>query len=522
MRDCGNAFGSSAALAARAGYSSPVAPRLRPVWRKIRTLGVIAALAFCVSARARPNLVVVLIDDMGWRDTGFAGNKTIRTPNLDRLAHEGIIFTQAYAAAPNCAPTRACLMTGQYTPRHGVYTVVDERHSPGQPTHKIMAAESRPDLATEAVTVAELLRDAGYATGMVGMWNLGRGKRGPCTPTGQGFDSYIEPKGLGFERDAYFNAAGEYLTDKLTDAAIDFVQEQKNPFFLYAAYHAVHGPFDPKPELMRSSPGLPQAEGGSTNRSRLLRQPFPNNPTPRAELRWASEKPALLREPSHNSGEDAAYAATVEALDANIGRLVAALPRDTVLLFTSDNGGTGRYVKPLRGGKGTLYEGGIRVPAFAWGSGITPNQRSAEPISTIDILPTLLDLASIALPERVDGVSLVPLWNGESLERDALFWHFPCYVGPGVPASAVRRGSHKFIQFFEDGELQLYDLSQDPEEKNSLAQKEPELTSRLHKRLIQWQTQLSAACPTAPNPNYDPSAVKQKGRDQRNKGGRKK
>ena len=513
---------SESALALRRGRATWAPSLGYAVWRGIRALALVAASALLtVQAQAQPNLVVVLIDDMGWRDTGFAGNKTTQTPNLDRLAREGIIFTEAYAAAPNCAPTRACLMTGQYTPRHGVYTVVDERHSPGQPTHKIMAAESRPELATEAVTVAELLQDAGYATGMVGMWNLGRGKRGPCTPTGQGFDLYVEPKGIGFERDAYFNAKGEYLTDKLTDAAIDFVQKQRGPFFLYAAYHAVHGPFDPKPELLRSSPGSPRPEGRSTKPSRLPRQPLPNDSTPSADLRWPRGEAALLKEPNHGSGEDAAYAATIEALDASIGRLVAALPENTVLIFTSDNGGTGRYVKPLRGGKGALYEGGLRVPAFAWGSGIKPNQKSAEPISTIDILPTLLELAGIPLTAQVDGLSLMPLWNDTSLERDALFWHFPCYVGPGVPASAMRQGTYKLIQFFEDGELQLYDLSEDPEENNNLARDEPELTLRLHKRLEQWQANLDAARPTAPNPNYDPSAVKQRGRGQKNKERRK-
>lgn len=432
----------------------------------------IAALAACAQLQARPNLVVILIDDMGWRDTGFAGNETIQTPNLDRLAKSGIVFTQAYAAAPNCAPTRACLMTGQYTPRHGVYTVLDERHTPGQPNHKIMASASKAELNSEAVTVAEALQDAGYATGMVGMWNLGRGRRGPRVPTSQGFDSYVQPKDLGFERDAYFNSDGEYLTDRLTDAAIDFVRKQNAPFFLYVAYHAVHAPFDPKPELVGR----------------------------------------------YDLGEKAPYAATVEALDQNIGRLASVLPQDTLIFFTSDNGGTRRYVEPLRGGKGTLYEGGLRVPAFAAGPGIEANQQTTEPISTIDVLPTLLELADTSSPVSVDGVSLVPLWNNEALGRDALYWHFPCYVGQGTPSSALRKGDYKLIELFESGTIELYDLSKDPAEEQNLAQAETQLAEQLHNELKQWQAALNAPRPTEPNPDYDPASARKRSRDQRRKG----
>ena len=423
---------------------------------------------------ARPNLVVILIDDMGWRDTGFAGNSGINTPNMDRLAGSGIIFNQAYAAAPNCAPTRACLMTGQYTPRHEVYTVVDERHSPGQPNHKIMASPSKPELDSGAVTFAELLQESGYATGMVGMWNLGRGRKGPRVPTGQGFDSYVQPKDLGFEKDAYFDSEGNYLTDRLTDKAIEFVHHQTKPFLLYAAYHAVHAPFEPKPDLLKK-----------------------------------------------NSGNE--YTATIEALDQNIDRLADALPENTVIILTSDNGGTRRYVEPLRGGKGTLYEGGLRVPAFACGTGIKAGLTTTESISTIDLFPTLLELAKVPIPENLslDGKSLVPLWNGGSLKREALFWHFPSYIGQGGPSSAMQKGRFKLIEFFESGSIELYDLNADPEEKNNLATSNPQLAKQLHEKLKQWQVELNAPRPSEPNPGFDPSAVKKKGRDQSGKGKKK-
>ena len=444
--------------------------------RKLAT-AILPALALCLPAQARPNLVVLLVDDMGWRDTGFAGNEGARTPNLDRLARSGIIFTEAYAAAPNCASTRACLMTGQYTPRHGVYTVVDERHTPGQPGHRILASPSKPEMDSEAITVAELLKDGGYATAMAGMWNLGRGRRGPRTPTGQGFDSCVQPKDLGFERDEFFNAEGEYLTDRLTDCAIEFVKKQREAFFLYLAFHAVHAPFDPKPELLEK----------------------------------------------YGSGETAEYAATVEAVDQNAGRLAEVLPADTILFFTSDNGGTRRFVEPLRGGKGTLYEGGLRVPAFATGAGIAPNQKSVEPISTIDIFPTLIELADVSAPAGlpVDGKSLCPLWSGGSLNREALFWHFPCYAGPGAPSSAMRRGNYKLIEFFETGSIELYDLDADPGEEKDLSGTHQGLAAQLYERLRTWQAEMNAPRPVEPNPDFDPGAVKGEGRDQRGKEGRR-
>ena len=446
-------------------------------------LGLSTKPVFAEPKNNRPNLIAILIDDMGWKDAGFAGNRFIETPNLDRIAKSGIIFSQAYAAAPNCAPTRACLMTGQYTPRHGVYTVVDDRHSPGLPHHKILATQSKAELDTNAYTIAEALNDHGYATGMVGMWNLGRGRRGPVTPTGQGFDMYIEPKGLNFERDAYHNTKGEYLTDKMTDTGIDFINNNKGkPFFLYMAYHAVHAPFDPKPELL-----------------------------------------SKYQNKTNGNGDDAAYAATVEALDQNIGRLYkclksAKLDRNTYILFTSDNGGANQYVAPLRGGKGTLYEGGIRVPAFAVGPDIKPDQKSDEPISSIDFFPTLLELAG-AKAATVDGVSLAPVMTqAKKVFREALYWHFPCYIGQGTPASAIRFGNYKLIEFFETKTVELYDLSKDPSESKDISRRQPELVELIYGKLKKWQAETNAPCPTEANPNYDPTAQRQRGRDQRGKG----
>ncbi|MCG8512022.1 MAG: sulfatase, partial [Rhodospirillales bacterium] len=395
----------------------------------------------------------------------------------------------AYAAAPVCAPTRACLMTGQYTPRHGVYTVVDARHAAGSPHHRILAAESAAELPPETHTIAEAMRDAGYATGMVGMWNLGRGRRGPNTPLGRGFGSFVQPRDLGFEKDAYVNADGDYLTDRMTDAGIHFIrQNAARPFFLYLAYHAIHPPFDAKLELL-----------------------------------------AKYQKQISGKTRDAAYAATVEALDQNMGRLMGALKTlgltdDTYILFTSDNGSTRRHVAPLRGGKGSLYEGGLRVPAFLTGPGIAPGRSSAEPVSTIDIYPTVLEWAGATRPDDhvLDGKSLAPLATAESdsLGRRALYWHLPVYAGQSAPMSAMRAGSYKLIEHFETNRIELFDLTSNAGETRDLAKERPILAADLHNQLKAWQVSLNAPRPTGANPAYDPSARRKKGRDQRGKGGK--
>lgn len=437
-----------------------------------------------------PNVVLFLIDDMGWRDVGFAGNPHIDTPNCDRLAREGMVFTQAYASAPNCAPTRACLMSGQYTPRHGVYTVVDERHLPGSPHHKVLATESSAELPTESVTIAESLRAGGYATGMIGMWNLGRGNSGPFTPTGQGFEVFKEPKSLGFEKDAYQRADGAYLSDEFTTAGIEWMDaNRERPFFLYMAYHDVHAPYDPKPELAEKY------------------------------RKKAAELGVEI---------DADHAATVEALDQNVGRILDyldehGLAENTIVIFTSDNGGTRQYTAPLNAGKGSLYEGGIRVPFVIRGPGIRAGSESTEPILSMDVYPTLLDFAGLASPEShgLDGMSLRPVLSGEtgSLGRERVFWHFPCYVGGGTPSSAMREGDWKIIEFFENQTVEIYDLSKDPGERNDLSSSMPDKAKELAAALHAWQEQTGAPRPTGANPNYDPSVQPERGKGGGGKGG---
>ena len=437
-----------------------------------------------------PNIVFILVDDLGWRDVGFAGNDFVETPHIDRLAAEGIAFTQAYASAPNCAPTRACLMSGQYTPRHGVYTVIDPRHDPGQPHHRILSARSEEALSGETITIAELLQKRGYATACFGMWNLGRGKNGPTTPTGQGFDSYLRPKELGFDQNEYFSADDRYLTDVLFDEGLKFIEtHSQQPFFLYLPTHAVHAPFEPKPELVEKY----------REKARRL------------ELEDA----------------DPVYAATIEAVDRNVGRLLSSLERlqlsdNTLIVFTSDNGGTPQYVAPLNGSKGALYEGGIRVPCAVWWNGIEkPGRTCAEPILSMDFYSTLAELAGVDLPvgQSIDGVSLLPLLKQtDELNRAAVFWHFPCYIGRGEPCSAVRSGDWKLIQKFEDRSVELFNLRSDPGETRNLADTDTSRTREMSSLLTNWQKSLAAPLPSEPNPSFDPETIRRGRRPLRGNG----
>ena len=431
-----------------------------------------------------PNVILIFMDDMGWRDVGFMGNTFAETPHIDALARRGLVFTQAYASAPNCAPTRACLMSGQYTPRHGIYTVVDPRQPAGSPWHQLVAAASESELATEVVTIAESLRSGGYATGFFGMWNLGRGRSGPVTPGGQGFETVVFPETLEFDKDAYFDDAGRYLSDRLTDEVLAFVEKNRDrPFFAYLPDHAVHAPYDPKPDLLAKYEK--KASRGNDRR------------------------------------DDPAHAATVEAVDQNVGRIMAALDRlhltdDTVVIFTSDNGGTPQFTAPLRGSKGQLYEGGIRVPlVVAWPGLARPGTTCDAPVSTVDFYPTFLELAGVPGPkgQMLDGVSLVPAFHGATgLKRPRLFWHFPCYAGRATPASAMREGDFKLIEFFEDGgHVELYNLRADPNEERNLAAIQPGKAKALAQTLHAWQRELGAAIPRDFNAAYDPQADRPRG-----------
>jgi len=445
-----------------------------------------------------PNILFILADDLGWRDVGFMGSTYYETPNIDRLARGGMVFTSAYSGAPNCAPTRACLMSGQYTPRHGVYTVGSSAR--GNPKgRRLVPIPNNPTLPSSVVTLAECLRRAGYATGHFGKWHLGGD---PDTrPEGQGFDVNVGGNHAGHPR-SYFSPyknpdipdgpKGEYLTDRLTEEAVRFMRaNRERPFFCYLPHYAVHTPLQAKRSLIEKYKKKPPSGGQG-------------NPT---------------------------YAAMIESLDQGVGRLLAALDElglaeRTIVVFYSDNGGVGGYRelgirgaeitsnRPLRGGKGMLYEGGIRVPlAVRWPGRVPAGSRCDVPVTAVDFYPTLIEAAGAEPPagQPLDGESLLPLLTRTGrLRRDAIFWHFPCYLQGGgntwrtTPGGVVRAGDWKLIEWFEDGRLELYNLKDDIGESRDLAPTMPAKADELHRRLVAWRREVGAPVPTEKNPQFDP------------------
>jgi arylsulfatase A-like enzyme len=428
------------------------------------------------------NFVFILIDDLGWKDLGFMGSRYYETPNIDKLADEGVVFTNAYSNAPNCAPTRACLMSGQYTPRHGIYTVGTSERGKSE-LRKLIPTPNKTELDTRIVTIPEALKLAGYTSACIGKWHLG--DESPYRPIDRGFD-------VAFERirRSHFTEEGEYLTDKLTDEAIEFIETGKNrPFFLYLSHHAVHTPIQAKKQLIE---------------------------------KYKKKKPT----DAHNNPT---YAAMIESLDQNVGRLMAKLDElglrdNTVVFFFSDNGGYANATSmvPLRGSKGMLYEGGIRVPMIVRWPGVTkPGGVCEVPVIGVDFYPTMLDMAGVLQPSGhiLDGMSIVPLLKGKkTLNRKAIFWHFPAYLEPyndqqwpwrTTPAGAVRQGDWKLVEFFEDGTIELYNLKNDLSEKNNLVETMPEKAKGLHRMLVEWRKSVNAPVPTKMNPDYDPAARRQ-------------
>jgi len=436
----------------------------------------------------RTNFVFIFIDDLGWKDVGFIGrypasggpSRYYETPNIDKLASEGVIFTSAYANAPNCAPTRACLMSGQYTPRHGVYTVGTPERGQAR-LRKLIPIPNKTNLDARVVTIAEALKSAGYISACIGKWQLGNDK--PFRPEDQGFDVVFRRS-----RRSHFTPEGRYLTDRLTDEAIKFIETNKDkPFFLYLSHHAVHTPIQAKPEMVEKYKKKKTSAGH-------------NNPT---------------------------YAAMIESVDQSVARVMDKLDElglrgNTAVLFFSDNGGYGNVTSmaPLRGSKGMLYEGGIRVPlTIRWPGRARPGSVCDVPVIGIDFYPTILQMAGLGRPAGhiLDGESIVDLLKGTGggLKREAIFWHFPAYLEPynkkqwpwrTTPAGAVRQGDWKLIEFFEDGTLELYNLKDDIGEKNNLADKMPDKTRQLHRLLVRWRKSIGAAVPTEKNPQYDPAA----------------
>jgi arylsulfatase A-like enzyme len=458
----------------------------------LKTTGLAAASAWALfesascalsgqslAAKKRSNIVFIFIDDLGWTDLGCCGSKYYETPNIDKLASDGIVFTSAYANSPNCAPTRACLISGQYTPRHGVYTVGTPERGKAR-LRKLIPIANRTNLDSKVVTIAQSLKAAGYRTACIGKWHLG--DKEPFRPEDRGFDVVFRR-----DRGGHFTADGRYLTDVMTDESLKFIEQNRDgPFFLYLSHHAVHTPIQARKEIIEKyKKKKPSAEH--------------NNPT---------------------------YAAMIESMDQSVGAVCAKLDElklsdNTVVFFFSDNGGYANATSmvPLRGSKGMLYEGGIRVPMIArWPGRIKPAGSCDVPVIGIDFYPTFLEIAGAPKPSGhiLDGVSLVPLLTRrQALKRKAIFWHFPAYLEPYnaeqqpwrmTPGGAVRQGDWKLIEFFEDGKVELYNLKDDISETNDLSKTKPDKAEELHRMLIEWRKSVNAPVPTEKNPQYNPDA----------------
>ena len=454
-----------------------------------------------------PNIVFFLADDLGQRDLGAYGSTFYETPNLDRLAKDGAKFTDAYAACQVCSPTRASLLTGQWPQRTGITDYIGAAKTPQEwkRNTKLLPAPYTDRLALDAPTLAKAMKAAGYATFFAGKWHLG--PEG-WWPEKQGFDinmggidrsgpyggkRYFSPYGNPRLTDG---PDGEHLPDRLATETAKFIEANKDrPFFAYYSFYDVHTPLMAREDLRKKY---------EEKRARLG-----------LAEKWGREGERDVRLVQ----EHAVYAAMVEAMDLAVGKVLAKLDElglreNTLVIFTSDNGGLSTSEGwptsnlPLRGGKGWMYEGGIREPLLVrWPAVVKAGSVISTPVSSPDFFPTLLE-AAVAQPQpgqTLDGVSLVPLLKGGTLPERALFWHYPHYGNQGsAPSAAVRRGDWKLIEWAEENRAELFNLAQDIGEQTNLAEKEPQRVAQLRAELHAWQKQVGAKFPI-PNHTYDPA-----------------
>lgn len=448
-----------------------------------------------LSAAAPPNVVLIVADDLGAMDLGCYGSKFHRTPHLDKLAADGMRFTQSYSACPVCSPSRAAIMTGQYPPRFQLTDWLPGRGD--RPDQRLKRPTLRNHLPLEATTIAESLKPAGYVCASIGKWHLG-GEG--FEPTKQGFEVNIAGDAAGSPQ-SYFApfskpngkvmpglndaAAGEYLPDRLTTEAVKFIDaNRERPFFLYLPHFTPHTPLKAKDDVVKKYPAAGTFRGQQ------------NNPI---------------------------YAAMLESLDDSVGRIIAKLDElklsdRTIVLFTSDNGGLATTEgpntpatsnAPLREGKGWLYEGGIRTPLLVkWPGSIKTNSTSDVPVCGIDLLPTIRDICVLEQTEslKIDGVSLLPLLKQSgTIERDSLFWHYPHYANQGgKPGEVVRSGEWKLVEFYEEGRRELFHVAKDASESRNLAEQEPARVREMSEKLAAWRKEVGALMPE-PNPDYTPN-----------------
>ena len=463
--------------------------------RRFAALVLLLLASTNLTAAETPNIVLIVADDLGAMDLGCYGSKFHRTPHLDKLAADGMRFTQSYSACPVCSPSRAAIMTGQYPQRFQLTDWLPGQ--PDRPGHRLSRPMLRNHLPLEAMTIADLLKPVGYACASIGKWHLG-GEG--FEPTKQGFDlniagdaagspqSYFAPfsKPNGKAMPGLSDAAdGEYLPDRLTTEAEKFITaNRERPFFLYLPHFTPHTPLKAKEDVVKKYPAASTFRGQQ------------NNPV---------------------------YAAMLESLDESVGRIVAKLDElklseRTIVLFTSDNGGLATTEgtntpatsnAPLREGKGWLYEGGIRVPLLVkWPGNVKGNSTSDVPVSGIDLLPTLREACVLASDKSpmFDGFSLLPLLKQSgTIARESLFWHYPHYANQGgKPGGVIRSGEWKLVEFYEEGRRELFHVAKDVSESNNLAEQQPDRVRDLTEKLAAWRKSVGALMPE-PNPNYTPN-----------------
>ncbi|MBZ4188025.1 sulfatase [Niabella beijingensis] len=448
-----------------------------------RIIGILLLATACFPGKAQtpPNIVFILADDLGYKDCGFTGSTVFKTPVIDGLARKGLVFTQAYAAAGNCAPSRACLMSGLYTPRHGVYAVGSTVRGP-KDRMRLLPVPNTTSLRPDIITMAEALQVKGYATGLFGKWHLGKGT--DTGPLAQGFDAYTDTRlpNPNKKRSEPEDPKGIF---SLTNAALDFISEKKQqPFFVFLSHHAIHTAQEARPSSIRQF-----------------------------RKQGLNERQAL-------------YAACIYDLDASIGKVMhyldtAGLASNTLVIFTSDNGATQESSQePLRGNKGCYYEGGIREPFIAYWPGKIKPGVNLTPVINIDLYPTFLEVAGGVAPKR-DGESLLPLLLGKAAgtRRSSLFWHFPGYLDKPVirgrdtlfrsrPATVIRKGDWKLHLYYEEwlldggtasvdrnNAVELYNLKTDEGERHNIASRNKTKRDELLNDLLQWLEQTKAPLP---------------------------
>lgn len=438
---------------------------------------------------AKPNFLFILADDLGWSQIGCYGSNYYETLNIDRLAREGMRFTDAYAACPVCSPTRASIMTGKYPAR---LHLTDFIAGGKFPYEKYAQPEWQKYLPLEEVTIAEVLKTAGYATAGFGKWHLSIDKKPPKSlpfnPDKQGFDEYFVTYKPTSKTDPESDA---HNVEAITQRSLDFMDRHKDrPFFLYVSHNTIHAPLKGKKKLVQKYRNKPDSD---------LPQ---NNPV---------------------------LGAMIEELDNSTGRLLSKLDElritdKTIVIFFGDNGGLERDAKqtPLRSGKANLYEGGIREPLIIrWPGVVKPASTCSEPVTSVDFFPTFLEIVGLKnrVKEPIDGVSLVPvLKQNGTPNRQAIYWHYPHYHSSSIgPYGAVRAGDYKLIEWFDESicgsgnEFELYNLKEDIGEQNNLVKQMPERVRKLKKMLSNWRSEVNAQMLT-PNPSYNPKKAKKSNR----------